>query len=128
MTVQRTVEPYAALDSAARREDTREKVFVPATTSLRESSDAAVHIYVPSGLPERYRALTYRIEKPDSILHSFAILSADTTLVDCSSLSHASDSLRAVRIGMGSWLRQLSNQINHMIWRRSSAALMLLAH
>ena len=131
-TVQGCVDPNFALRSALSSDDMPEETFVRARHDLGGSSDAGVPGNAPPGLLERFRALPYRmaeaLEKPDSALDFFTTLSAIDALVECCSLSYASDDVGAVWMGMELWLRRLSDHFNRMVWRRSSAALIVLAH
>ncbi|KAF2502635.1 hypothetical protein BU16DRAFT_576610 [Lophium mytilinum] len=122
-TVQGCADPNLALHSAFSSDDMPEG-----------SSDAAVSGNVPSALLDRFRALPYRmaeaLEKPDNALDFFATLSAIDALVECCSLSYASDDVEAVWTGMASWSRprRLSDHFNQMVWHRNPAALIVFAH
>ena len=130
-TVQGCIDPNFALHSAVSSDDMPEEKFVRARNEL-EGPNAGVPSNAPPALLERLRTLPYRmadaLEKPDSAPDFFATLSAIDALVECCSLSYASDDVGAVWMGMESWLRRLSDHFFRMMWRRSPAALIVLAH
>jgi len=131
-TVQGCIDPNFALHSALSSDDMSEETFVRTGNALEGSSDPAVSSNTPSALLERLRTLPYRmaeaLEKPDNALDFFAALSAIDALVECCSLSYASDDIGAVWTGMESWLRRLPDHFNRMVWRGNPAALIVLAH
>jgi len=133
MTLQGCIDADSALQTAANTDDPLGETFLRARKdSVLDSSNASVSINAPPALLERFRNLPYRmadaLEKPDSAADFFATLSAIDSLVECCSLSYASDDVGAVWDGMESWLRRLSGHFNLMVRRRSPAALIVLAH
>ncbi|KAK5075644.1 hypothetical protein LTR70_010081 [Exophiala xenobiotica] len=132
MTLQGCIDADSALQAAANIDDPLGETFLRARKDSVGSSNASVSINAPPALLERFRNLPYRmaeaLEKPDSAADFFATLSAIDLLVECCSLSYASDDVGAVWDGMESWLRRLSGHFNLMVRRRSPAALIVLAH
>ncbi|KAF2816946.1 uncharacterized protein BDZ99DRAFT_470017 [Mytilinidion resinicola] len=131
-TVQGCIDPNFALRSAVSSDDVPEETWIRATTDSGGSSDAGVSGNVPPALLYRFRILPYRmaeaLEKPDNALDFVSTLSAIDTLVECFSLSYASDDVGAVWTGMASWLRMLGDRFNQMVLHKSPAALIVLAH
>lgn len=131
-TVRGCIDQNFALRSAVGNDDMPDETFSRAETDLEGSPEAGVRSNAPAGLLEQCRTLPYRmaeaLEKPDNALDFFATLSAVDALVECCSLSYASDDMGAAWMGIQSWLRRLSNHFNQMVWRRSPAALIVLAH
>lgn len=131
-TIQGCMDPNFALRSVVSTDDMTVETFTRAGNNLRGSSDAGVSSNAPPALLERFRTLPYRmaeaLEKPDSVLDLFATVSAIDALVECCSFSYAANDVGAVWIGMESWLRRLSDHFNQMLWRRSAAALIVVAH
>ncbi|KAK7429830.1 hypothetical protein QQZ08_003675 [Neonectria magnoliae] len=95
-------------------------------------SDAGDSSKVPPELLERFRAIPYLMEhvlgKPDNTEEFVATLSAMKKLVSCSYLSYVSNDVRAVWMGMESWLRRISDCFKRMLWHESPAALSVLAN
>jgi hypothetical protein len=131
-TIQGCIDLNFALRLAVGGNDLSEEMLVEARNGLRGASAAGVSSKVPPGLLERFRTLPYRmaeaLEKPKGTLDLFATLSAIDALVDCCALSYASDDVGTVWMGMESWLRKLSDRFKQMIYHRSPAALVVLAH
>ena len=86
----------------------------------------------PPALLQRLRSLPSRmlgpIGKPDSVLDFFATVAAIDKLVECCSLSYASDDMGSVWTGMESWLSRVPAHFRQMVRRRCPAALVVLAH
>jgi hypothetical protein len=131
-TIQGCVDRNLALRSAVSSGYMPEETVVQASDDLGRSPGAGVPRNIPLVLLERLRSLPYRMTealgKPDSTMDVFATLSAIDALVECYSLSYASNGVGAVWMGMESWLRRLSDHFNRMMWRLSPAALIVLAH
>ena len=132
MTIASCANRDFALHYAASSGDSSEEVFLRTRTDSEGSSDAGDPNRVPPALLERLRLLPFRmaeaLEKPDSIDDFTATVPAIDALVECFCLSYASDDMAAVWMGMESWLRRVPEHFMQMLWCRSSAALIVLAH
>ena len=136
-TVQGCFDPSFALRCAIGSDDLPEEEILPDQAGHRGSSEAVVVPSAAAGaappaLMDRLRTLPHRMReavgRPDSALDFFATLSAIDVLVECCPISYASDDVGAVWMGMVSWLSRVSDHFSQMVWRRSPAALVVLAH
>ncbi|KAH6843030.1 hypothetical protein B0I37DRAFT_393364 [Chaetomium sp. MPI-CAGE-AT-0009] len=134
-TVRGCSDPDFALRSAVGGEDMPEEdEFGRARTDRGGGSNTSAIAVgtAPPALLQRFRSLPSRmldpLGKPASAFDFFATLSAIDTLVECCSLSHFSDDMGTVWIGMESWLWRVPAHFRQMVWRRCPAALAVLAH
>ncbi|KPM42516.1 hypothetical protein AK830_g4026 [Neonectria ditissima] len=135
MTARGCVDPGFALHcliATNEEEMSPEETAVSAETDSEATPNTGVANNAPPELLERFRTLPYRMAevlgKPDSALDFFATMTTIEALVNCSSLSYASNDIGAAWMGMDSWLRKLPGRFKQMLRRRSPAALIVLAH
>jgi len=130
--IQGSVDPNYALRSAVESDDIHEEASHRAGPNIERNLDSGLPGNVPPAILERLRTLPYRmaeaLEKPDSALDFIATVAALDTLIDCFALSYASENMEAVWEGMELWLSRISDHFRRMVWGRSPAALVVLAH
>jgi hypothetical protein len=132
MTIQGCVNPNFALHSTFGREDIPKEAFVKARDDIGRSSDATVPIKTLDMLLNCLHTLPYRmaeiLDKPDSTQDFLTTLSAIETLVDCCTLSYATNDIGAAWMGMESWLTSLSDHFKQLVSRQNAATLIVFAH
>jgi hypothetical protein len=131
-TLQGCVDPSFALRYAYSTNDTAEETLVRTKDDSGGSPVPAIPGNAPPTLVELFRSLPQRMAgplgKPDSVLDFVSTLSAIDELVECCLLSYSSDDMASAWMGMELWLQRLSDHFNQMVWRRSPAAIIVLAH
>lgn len=86
----------------------------------------------PSVLLDLLRALPFRMAevfgRPEGAEDIFATLSAITTIAECCNVSFACNGTGVAWQGVATWLAQVPDHFNQMVWRDDPAALVVLAH
>jgi hypothetical protein len=86
----------------------------------------------PSELLNLLRVLPFRIAeglgRPENAQDVSATLSAITTVIECCSISFASEEAGAAWQGLATWSANISDHFNQMVRRHHLAALVVLAH
>jgi hypothetical protein len=130
-TIQGCIDPDFALKAAFKDNDSEES-FIRVGNDMRRGSHTGAPNNVPHVLEKCLRSIPYRmaeiLSKPENPLDVFAALSAIDAMLECATISYASDNARVVWRGMESWLQRLSARFHRMIGHEDVAALIILAH
>ncbi|KAF2429987.1 hypothetical protein EJ08DRAFT_257391 [Tothia fuscella] len=132
--VQGCADPEIALRSVLNNDITAEEALDQTTMEIEMGKPLQdkVSNAAPPALLKRLCTLPYRmaevLDRPDDPQQFFASLRALNSLVECSSLSYASDNAETAWMGMASWLLRSWGHFKQMLYRSHPAALIVFAH
>jgi len=132
-TIQGCSDPELALHLVSINDNISEGTFIRSTNYPRETSHSGdVNNKCPPTLLQQLHTLPYRmaevLPKPNSAQDFLATLSAIEALVDCFSVSYASEDMEAVWKGMILWLGRISGHFKALLWCKNEAALVVLCY
>jgi hypothetical protein len=109
-----------------------EKVFFSDNSNRIKDNMVARINNTPAKLQECLQTLPYRlteiVDQPNNLDDFLASLFALRTLVECCSISFASDSMQSTWTGMEQWLGSLPERYQQLLWNRNPVSLIVFAH